>query len=51
MEACPGLEEPMNFTKVGRAFFFFAGGVPAVNAGVCSTSIIAGLCESDSSEL
>lgn len=51
-EACPGLEEPMNFTKAAGAFFFFAGGMPAGNAGVCdSTSIIAGLVESDSSEL
>lgn len=50
-EACPGLEEPMNFTKAAGAFFFFAGGVLAGNAGVCSTSIVAGLVASDSSEL
>ena len=48
-EACTGLEEPMNFTKAVGAFFFFAGGV--LVAGVCSTSIIAGLVASDSSEL
>ena len=51
VEACPGLEEPMNFTKAVGAFFFFPGGVLVVNAGVCSTSIIAGLVASDSSEL
>ena len=50
-EEYPGLEEPMNFTKAVGAFFFFAGGVLAGNAGVCSTSIIAGLVASDSSEL
>lgn len=50
VEAGPGLEEPMNFTKA-VALFFFAGGVPVVNAGGCSTSVTAGLGESDSSEL
>ena len=50
-EACPGLVEPMNFTDAAGAFFFFAGGVLAGNAGVCSTSITAGLVASDSSEL
>lgn len=51
VEACPGLEEPMNFTKAAGAFFFFAGGVFSVNAGVCSTLIIAGLVASDSTGL
>lgn len=51
VEACPGLEEPMNLTKAVGAFFFFEGGVLSGIAGVCSASIIAGLVASDSSEL
>lgn len=48
VEAGPGLEEPMNLTKAVWALFFLAGGVPA---GTCSTSIVAGLDVSDSTEL
>ena len=45
-EVATGLEEPMNFTDTGGVFFFFCGGV-AVRAGLCSTSLVAGLVTSD----
>lgn len=47
-EVGPGLEEPMNLTKAGGAFFFLTGGVLVGNVAVSSTSITAGLAVSGS---